>query len=71
MRMAHTMIRVKDLDATVDFYVNFIGLSEQRRKAIGDEATLVWLVDGDGACQTVDERLARVVERQAGIGDHA
>ena len=45
MRLAHTMIRVKDLDATLDFYRNFIGLKELRRKSIGDEATLVFLSD--------------------------
>ena len=45
MRMAHTMIRVKDLDATLDFYVGFLGLKETRRKPIGDEATLVFLAD--------------------------
>ena len=39
MKLAHTMIRVKDLEATLDFYENFIGLEEQRRKSIGDEAT--------------------------------
>jgi lactoylglutathione lyase len=48
MRLAHTMIRVKDLDATLDFYVNFMGLKELRRKLIGDEATLVFLGDGHG-----------------------
>ena len=48
MRLAHTMIRVKDLDATLDFYTNFIGLKELRRKAIGDEAMLIWLGDGEG-----------------------
>lgn len=48
MRMAHTMIRVKDLDATLDFYSNFIGLKETRRKKIGDEALLVWLDDAAG-----------------------
>lgn len=46
MRLAHTMIRVKDLDATLEFYESFCGLREVRRKAIGDEATLVWLEDG-------------------------
>ena len=45
MRMLHTMIRVKDLDATLDFYTNFIGLRETSRKPIGDEATLVFLAD--------------------------
>jgi lactoylglutathione lyase len=48
MKLAHTMIRVKDLEATLDFYVGFIGLREVRRKPIGDEATLVFLTDADG-----------------------
>ncbi len=48
MELAHTMIRVKDLDRTLDFYCNFLGLKEVRRKAIGDEATLVFLEDGEG-----------------------
>ena len=47
MKLAHTMIRVKDLDETLDFYRNFIGLQELRRKPIGDEATLVFLSDAD------------------------
>jgi len=48
MRLAHTMIRVKDLDATLAFYCDFLGLKETRRKAIGEEATLVFLEDGQG-----------------------
>ena len=51
MKLLHTMIRVKDLDATLDFYTNFIGLRETRRKSIGDEATLVWLADEKNAYQ--------------------
>ena len=47
MKLAHTMIRVKDLEASLDFYVGFIGLEERRRKPIGDEATLVFLSDAD------------------------
>ncbi len=47
MKLAHTMIRVKDLDASLDFYRNFIGLEELRRKSIGDGATLVFLSDAD------------------------
>ena len=39
------MIRVKDLEATLDFYRDFIGLKEVRRKNIGDEAVLVFLAD--------------------------
>ena len=41
------MIRVKDLEATLEFYTKFLGLREVRRKSIGDEATLVWLGDGE------------------------
>jgi len=48
MKLAHTMIRVKDLDVTLEFYCNFIGLEEVRRRPIGDEATLVWLCDAEG-----------------------
>lgn len=47
MRLAHTMIRVKDLQATLDFYTGFLGLKETRRKEIGDEATLVFLADDE------------------------
>ena len=49
MRLAHTMIRVRDLDATLAFYTGFVGLKEVRRKPIGDEATLVFLTDDAGA----------------------
>jgi len=45
MKLAHTMIRVKDLDATLDFYTDFIGLTEVRRQEIGDAATLIFLTD--------------------------
>ena len=43
--MAHTMIRVRDLDASIAFYCGFLGLKEVRRGTIGDEATLVFLAD--------------------------
>ena len=36
MRLAHTMIRVKDLDETLAFYTGLLGLREVRRKSIGD-----------------------------------
>ena len=45
MRMAHTMIRVRDLEASIAFYTEFLGLHEVRRRPIGDEATLVFLTD--------------------------
>ncbi len=31
MRYLHTMVRVKDLEASLDFYVNKLGLAESRR----------------------------------------
>ena len=45
MKLAHTMIRVKNLDESVAFYRDFVGLKEVRRKPIGEEATLVFLGD--------------------------
>ena len=45
MKLAHTMIRVKNLEETLAFYTGFLGLEEVRRKSIGDEATLVFLAD--------------------------
>ena len=45
MRLAHTMIRVRDLEASIAFYTEFLGLREVRRRPIGDEATLVFLTD--------------------------
>lgn len=45
MRLAHTMIRVKDLAATLAFYTEFLGLEKVRERVLGDEATLVFLSD--------------------------
>jgi lactoylglutathione lyase len=45
------MLRVKDLERSLEFYVGFIGLRELRRREIGDEAILVFLVDDDGRHQ--------------------
>jgi lactoylglutathione lyase len=45
------MIRVLDLEATLEFYTGLIGLREVRRKDIGEEATLVFLTDERGAYQ--------------------
>jgi len=47
MKLYHTMIRVRDLDAALEFYTGFLGLEEVRRSSIGDEATLVFLSDKD------------------------
>jgi lactoylglutathione lyase len=48
MKLAHTMVRVRDLDRTIAFYTEFLGLREVRRKDLGNEATLVFLADDDG-----------------------
>jgi lactoylglutathione lyase len=45
MRLAHTMIRVRNLDESIEFYCGFLGLQEIRRKDLRDEATLVFLTD--------------------------
>jgi lactoylglutathione lyase len=53
MRYLHTMLRVRDLDAALDFFVNKLGLREQRRSEnAGGRFTLVFLgsgADGDPA----------------------
>ncbi len=51
MKLAHTMIRVKDLNETLEFYTGFLGLTETRRRSIGDEAMLIFLEDDIGAYQ--------------------
>jgi lactoylglutathione lyase len=50
MRFLHTMLRVRDLDAALDFYVNKLGLKETRRRV--DEKnkyTLVFVAGADDA----------------------
>lgn len=47
MKLAHTMIRVRDLQRSIDFYSDFLGLTETRRVQLGDAATLVYLGDGE------------------------
>ena len=48
-RLLHTMIRVKDLDRSVRFYTQVLGLEEARRTVLEKaDATLVFLVDATG-----------------------
>ena len=48
MRYLHTMLRVRDLDAALDFFCNKLGLRETRRKAYEQgRFTLVFLGSGD------------------------
>lgn len=45
-QLLHTMLRVTDLERSVEFYTNVLGLNEQRRKVLEKaDATLVFLVD--------------------------
>ena len=47
MRYLHTMLRVRDLDAALDFYVKKLGLREVRRnESQGGRFTLVFLATG-------------------------
>ncbi len=48
MQLIHTCYRVNDLERSVDFYVNGLGLTELARKPIRDEAINVFLGDSDG-----------------------
>lgn len=51
MKFLHTMLRVRDLEKSLEFYCGFIGLKEVRRTPIGDEALLVFLADEQGHYQ--------------------
>jgi lactoylglutathione lyase len=47
MRFLHTMLRVRDLDTALDFFVNKLGLRELRRtESTGGRFTLVFLGSG-------------------------
>ncbi len=50
MRYLHTMLRVRDLDAALDFYCNKLGLKEVRRRVDDkNRYTLVFLAGPDDA----------------------
>jgi lactoylglutathione lyase len=55
-RLLHTMIRVKDLDASVGFYTKLLGMKELRRREVPDgKYTLAFVGYGDEAEQSVLE----------------
>lgn len=49
MRFLHTMIRVKDIDKSLKFYTELIGLKQVRTMELKD-ATLYFLTDEEGHC---------------------
>ncbi|HEY0715811.1 MAG TPA: VOC family protein, partial [Polyangia bacterium] len=47
MRFLHTMLRVRDLEAALDFFVDGLGLREvRRRESTSGRFTLVFLATG-------------------------
>jgi lactoylglutathione lyase len=52
MKYLHTMVRVKDLDASLHFYCDLLGLKEISRKEYpGGRFTLIFLATGEGEPQ--------------------
>ena len=55
-RFLHTMIRVKDLDKSMDFYTRLLGMKELRRKDFpSGDFTLAFVGYGDESSNTVIE----------------
>ena len=55
-RYLHTMIRVKDLDKSMDFYTRLLGMKELRKKdSPSGEFTLAFVGYGEETAQTVIE----------------
>ena len=56
MRLLHTMLRVGDLDASIQFYTHVLGMQQLRRKDYPEgEFTLAFVGYGDEAENTVIE----------------
>jgi lactoylglutathione lyase len=61
MKYLHTMVRVRDLDASLDFYCNKLGLVEASRfDNTGGRFTLVFLCASDDVDRAKDERTPTV-----------
>lgn len=55
-RLLHTMLRVKDLDASVAFYTKLLGMKELRRREVPDgKYTLAFVGYGDEGSHSVIE----------------
>jgi lactoylglutathione lyase len=49
MRLLHTMIRVKDLDRSLGWYRDALGMREESRRVLAKgDATILFLTDGGG-----------------------
>lgn len=49
MKFLHTMLRVKDLDESLNFYINQLGLVETKRKEVAaGKFTLIFLATAEG-----------------------
>ena len=56
MRYLHTMVRVRDLDASMDFWCNKMGLVETRRKEVeAGRFTLIFLAAPKDKSRAIDE----------------
>ena len=69
MRYLHTMVRVTNIEDSLDFYCNKMGMTEIRRhESEQGRFTLIFLAGGDdieaakAACAAVDKGLGRVIE---------
>ena len=57
MKYLHTMIRVGDVDAALDFFVNKLGMVETRRKDVPEgKFTLIFLAADEDVAQAEAER---------------
>jgi lactoylglutathione lyase len=63
MRFLHTMVRIHDIDASLDFYVNKLGLEEVRRhESQSGRFTLIFLAAPVDRAGGSDERRAPELE---------
>lgn len=52
MKFLHTMVRVSNLEASLDFYIKHLGLTELRRKEVpAGKFTLIFLATEAGAAE--------------------
>lgn len=69
-RFLHTMIRVKDLEESVRFYTDMLGMKELRRNDVPDgKYTLAFVGYGDEASSTVLELTYNYGQDKYDMGD--